>query len=335
MCNGLHTPARTTEPHARECGALFLARRPCEAKQVKRVSVCLALSGLIALLPVDGHAYCRQYSCQDDPEEGYYCERDERECIIEGNRLFYSTQCLSYTVARGHGERLGLSDQDFERLVGEAFERWTSVDCGDGRSPGLVVQSAGVVDVDEPFYCGQVELNTSVWLLVSDWSHDRDALGFTTSTYAADDAEIFDADVELNVNKVLVELPSEEVEQALISIMVHEAGHFLGLAHSDDPSAVMYEAYNRRDLVTRMLTQDDIDGICDAFPPDDAPTECSTPAVSEAAIDELACQAALEPPHETTCGVSAPGGSGAPSRHHAWWLLGVVFALAGRRRRCG
>lgn len=310
---------------------LFLIDLPCEAKRVKRAWMCWAL-GAACWLPETAHAYCRQYSCQDDPMTGLYCERDEYGCISEGNQLFYATQCLSYTVARGHAERFGLSDLDFERLVGEAFERWTSVDCGDGKPPGLMVQSAGIVDADEPFFCGQVELNTSVWLLVPDWPYDADALGYTTSTYAEDDAEVFDADVELNVDKVVMQLPPEAVEEALVSIITHEAGHYLGLAHSDDPGAVMYASYNRSDLVTRMLTQDDIDGICNIFPPEGAPAACAEPGVSEAALDDAACEAVLDSGTEPGCAVASLGQSSEPAWYHGLWVLGLTPLLRRRRR---
>lgn len=42
----------------------------------------------------------------------------------------------------------------------------------------------------------------------------------------------------------------------------HEIGHALGLAHSDDPNALMYPFYSG----ARNLDQDDIDGIRSIYP---------------------------------------------------------------------
>jgi len=66
----------------------------------------------------------------------------------------------------------------------------------------------------------------------------------------------------------------------LFSVVLHEAGHALGLAHSDKPSAVMYPFYR----MTSGLSADDIAGIQDLYgvpvggaPPAPAPTPPPAP----------------------------------------------------------
>src|ERR1019366_8185381 len=54
-------------------------------------------------------------------------------------------------------------------------------------------------------------------------------------------------------------------EYDLGSILTHEAGHFLGLAHTADTSAVMYASYSPGATV---LTPDDVAGICSIYPSD-------------------------------------------------------------------
>lgn len=49
-------------------------------------------------------------------------------------------------------------------------------------------------------------------------------------------------------------------EMDLESVLVHEIGHLLGLAHSMDPNAIMYPRI-RLGTIKRDLTEDDIDGI--------------------------------------------------------------------------
>lgn len=273
------------------------------------IGIFIGLS--IALGANRAEAFCRQRSCQDSKEaspeaaeNGQTCERDARGCIQEGNLLYYDSPCLSFAVAAGSGDVLGLDDERFEELVQEAFERWQSVDCGAGSEPRLQVQSAGVVETTEPVYCGLPELNLSVWFLQTQWpnEYESNALGYTTSTYAKDDAEVFDADVEINVQKLVDDgLTGPNVEDVLLSIITHEAGHFLGLGHSDDPGSVMAASYSPRDLLSRPLTQDDVDGICAIYPPG-KDFECSEPGVSEAALDEAACQQAIDDTSATDAG---------------------------------
>ncbi len=52
----------------------------------------------------------------------------------------------------------------------------------------------------------------------------------------------------------------------LQSITTHEAGHFLGLAHSASASATMFPAYQEHDTGLRSLDPDDISGICAIYP---------------------------------------------------------------------
>jgi Matrixin len=256
-------------------------------------------------------------------------------CIVEGHDLFRDSPCLSFGIAKGTAASLELSDSELEDIVDHAFERWQSVDCGDGDHPGFIVQSAGIVAADEPHYCELTALNLGVWFLDDPWpiTLDSSALGYTTSTYAEDDAQVFDADVEINVPKIQEDFAGVPVEEVLLSIITHEAGHYLGLAHSNDNAAVMATSYNQRDLLGRELTQDDIDGICELYPPN-SKLECSAPGVSEAALTRTACDDAIdaETQQDPSCSFEAPTSrGGGPS-----WLVGaVLFGLGIVRRRGG
>ena len=53
--------------------------------------------------------------------------------------------------------------------------------------------------------------------------------------------------------------------------MVHEAGHYLGLAHSEVAGSIMGASYNNNG--TRAPIADDLAGICELFPPDGLPQD--------------------------------------------------------------
>ncbi len=256
-----------------------------------------------------------------------------RGCVTEGEELFYDPPCLSFAVAKGSVESLGVSDQDFLEVVDEAFQRWADVDCGNGEGPGFKFATAGLVEASGKFFCeDSPTLNMSVWTTSDPWGYEQSSLGYTTSTYEVTGGRVFDADVELHLERIENGgFSRAAIRAVLLSIATHEAGHFLGLAHSDDPDAVMAARYNDRDLLERPLTQDDVDGICDIFPPEGMPNKCSEPGVSEAALGQEACTESALEPDGSSCAVAHLG-----SRHEqrGWPALAALgLMLAYRRRR--
>lgn len=272
--------------------------------QLFRIGVVGAVFTASSLASVSADAYCALYTCKDvsvaDAKESlnlepYTCERTNG-CISEGHQLFWDSKCLTFGVSGLNTRSLGLTPEEFDDIIVDSFKVWENVDCGGGKSPGLKVQSVGVVDSNGDFFCEEEpRANLSVWSLVTRWDRSSDALGFTSSTHNRKDGEVFDADVELNLNKIA----NDSISPADYAIMLgkiatHEAGHFLGLAHSQDQEAVMFARYDTDDLFNRELNQDDIDGICALYPPDDD-LKCSKPGYVAAGLNQEACdEAALE-----------------------------------------
>jgi hypothetical protein len=92
-------------------------------------------------------------------------------------------------------------------------------------------------------------------------------LALTTVTYGVNSGTIYDADTEINTfgHKITVQEPPPPGDTFdLQSILTHEAGHFLGLAHAIDTSAVMYAYYHAGSTT---LQPDDVAGICTIYPP--------------------------------------------------------------------
>jgi hypothetical protein len=100
------------------------------------------------------------------------------------------------------------------------------------------------------------------------WEYDDPAstLALTTVTYGVDSAVMLNAEIEVNSHdhKLSTAVPTPPGSFDLQTILTHEAGHFLGLAHATKDSAVMYAYYSDG---ARELTPDDIEGICTAYPP--------------------------------------------------------------------
>ena len=100
------------------------------------------------------------------------------------------------------------------------------------------------------------------------WPHsdEYNTLALTTVTFDTDTGEILDADMEINTKQhsIVTTTPVPSGSYDLESIITHEAGHFLGLAHTPDDSAVMYALYKPGSAT---LTPDDVAGICAVYAP--------------------------------------------------------------------
>ena len=149
-------------------------------------------------------------------------------------------------------------------------------------------------------------------------------------TYSNKSGYIFDVDMEVNSTQTIsVGDPVPPTSYDLQSIMTHEAGHFLGLAHSTEPEATMWPQYASGTMSFRQLALDDAEGICAVYP---EPTA-------------VQCDYAPRQGFATECGIFPSGGSGhctlasrgpAGQRDAPRWiaLVGALatIGLAGRRR---
>ncbi len=186
--------------------------------------------------------------------------------------------------------------------------------------------------------------------------HDRGAAGITTTSYvksAESDrhAEIVDVDIELNAVDYVFTVDAEAAAAVpgcamdLASVVTHEVGHLLGLAHSclmpqDDPNlrdengqpllpcqpasalpepireSTMAGEASCGERSKATVETDDVLGVCSLFPTSADPGTCAAPAP-------------LEP--DAGCGCSVPGAS----RPAIPWALiaGALLPMWQRSRR--
>jgi hypothetical protein len=102
----------------------------------------------------------------------------------------------------------------------------------------------------------------------------------------------------------------------LYSVTLHEAGHALGLAHSDQPSAVMYPFYK----MSTSLSADDISGIQALYGPPSAEQGGGTPAPvpSPALSIAVASPAANVTTTATTVSAAGTASGGSGTLHITW-----------------
>jgi Matrixin len=193
----------------------------------------------------------RHPSCVRDPSTG---------CWLSGVPLQWLEPCVSFSVDARGIPPLGLGYGDTEALVISSFAVWTAVQCPSG-FPSISVYSAG------PAQCFRVEYNSegpnsnAVIFHTSRWPHGPDAIGVTTVSFHPETGRIVDADIEVNLTRGGLDF------LGINYVLTHEAGHFYGLDHSPDASAVMFaQSKSSNFAMPPVLDADDQNAVCLAYP---------------------------------------------------------------------
>lgn len=301
----------------------------------------LAAGLLVALaIPQTAHAFCRTTT---QPLPANYSP--SRGCYSEGLFLFWRNACVSYSVNQAGSRNIPYDEA--KRVVDESFGTWMGATCGDGNAPGVAVSNIG------PSSCAEVRYNSNspnqnlIVFRDDGWpySDPNSTLGLTTVTFNAETGEIYDADMEINSSgrnlSTSDQVPANGFD--LASVITHEAGHFLGLAHATDARATMYASYKPGTTALRSLAPDDVSGLCAIYP--NATTRTVSSAVS-ANETVLADQCDPNPRHGFSGQCTTPKEekewcAAAPPRSGVRWTssaaalvvgLGVI-AVQRRRRR--
>lgn len=303
----------------------------------RALGVSIALASVLAT-PARALAFCR--TSTGGLRAG--CTIGGDECCTVGKPLFWKSACVGYSVQKDSSRQV--SFDDVSQLLTTAFTQWTGASC----VTGGVGQSRVSIDVRDlgPVACSVVEYNKTgpnqnvITFRDDHWNHtDGDnTLGLTTVTFDPKTGEIFDADMEINTASIRVTVadPVSPDGFDFASILTHEAGHFLGLAHATDAHATMFAHYRQGSTAMRNLASDDVLGACSIYQPDGTRTLEGGATVPQGVCDPTprrgytqACKG-----QTTTCATSFALG-GEPKGHgHASLVASLgFFALVLARRR--
>jgi len=240
------------------------------ASSRSRLASATVLAFGLSLCVSQARAYCRTTTCDAQASNSPACKLDADGCASQGIPLYWPARCIPLGVNGAGSEILGVSAAEANALVSRAASRWMQVDC-QGRAPSLKFADQGIVA------CDRVEFNpegpnANVVVFRDDvWAHDALALASTTLTFDVETGEIRGVDIEVNSRLV----STEGLEGDLETILTHELGHALGLAHSSVPGALMNAEYAMTaSAVAAAVTGDDANAVCAVYPPGHA-AECA------------------------------------------------------------
>jgi len=320
----------------------------------------LGAAALLALAS-DAHAFCRTMTCPLPPDfapgpDGCVPADFASFCAslsppAKPLPVWWRNACVGYDIQKNASRQIAYDTAS--AIVAAAFAKWTSATCategGDAGSSrvSIDVRDLGPVDCDAVQYNSN-QGNQHVIIFHDDvWPHDdaNNTLGLTTVTFDPDTGEIYDADMEINATVPLsVGDPVPPDGYDFESIITHETGHFLGMAHSGDDRATMFAHYTPGTTSMRVLTNDDVSGICSIYPPggmravDKSASPDGSGMVVEDACDPtprhgFSSECAKPPSKGCAVAPSAEGGGETAAGGGALAVLASSLLACARRRR--
>jgi hypothetical protein len=282
------------------------------------------------LAPQRAHAFCRE-STTSAP--GGDCNNTASSIL-----LFWDRNCMTYEFHSNAFARVPMGESFVRNTFATSFQTWANVPCSGTQTPFLVAQASGSTStLDAEFLYNQP--NESVVLLRNrgEWralpDHDALALALTLIWHDKKTGEILDVDMELNGGAgTFTDCEATSCGNTSIDLrntVTHEAGHLLGLGHSNargatmQPSTTMSPEVEKRDLAP-----DDTAGYCALELPDGpcAMGACTCPAPpvysSQRTVRACSCR---------TLGARPDADSS--SRLWGMGLAGVVLGSMWLRRR--
>ncbi|MDD9943457.1 MAG: matrixin family metalloprotease [Myxococcales bacterium] len=247
-----------------------------------------------------------------------------------GVPLAWSTPCASYSLV--HHDNDALSFEEIRDAVDFSFQAWTGTEC-DGRPVALeTAQTEALSECPEPAH-NQSAGNVNTIAFVANWEaegFEPEALALTKVWHDSTTGNILGADMLLNQDMgEYADCGNQPCpgKVDIENVVTHEAGHFLGLGHSEEADATMYFTADRGEVKKRGLHADDIAGLCALYGPQDEDPVCKPHDFVPPGGFEPTC----DPAPETGCSCRLLG-SPTTRRTGPWVVLLLPITLLWRRR---
>lgn len=288
-----------------------LAFGSCTLRSFAPHGAGLVLAFAASVWPATAAAYCRMTTAE--PVE------DPLVCITEGIPLAWGTGALTYSLDQELYDRL--EEAELRNQISESFAQWERVQCADAPHNITLTLTDSLTDESSPDHrLDGTDVNAIVFHTAQQWRQ----LGYTPQAFAltevwfdANSGQILGADMEINDGRgPYVRCPEDGCSPVsgnadLQNVVTHEAGHFLGLAHSNVRGSTMLFSAAEWETDKRTLEPDDEDGFCAAY----------------AGVKFGGSRCSVSP--GASSGASASAGALAP----VWAALGLFVWARLRRRR--
>lgn len=278
-----------------------------------------ALTLALLAAPMSASAWCRTTTSRTRGGVA-------NECSMAGVPLSWRSRCTGYSLFRT-GVPASLPWSELVTVAQASAAAWASATCDENGRERQYFEVRELAPTLNPSGWSTTGANSNTILFRSRWGddalHREGVIAITIVSYDSFTGEIFDGDIELNTYNdrtnqfgfgfSTTRLPgSDSVD--LQTIIVHEMGHFHGLAHSTNDRAIMWPEAGRGEA-RRDLTFDDSAGICAAYPPAAAPVGVRCNPVPYGGLATL-------PGGTVVAGTGCSAAPGARSNG----LLAVIFA---------
>jgi MYXO-CTERM domain-containing protein len=280
------------------------------------------------VLGVSGQAeaFCRSTTCLDDN-----CKTDVNGCNTTDKPLFWKSSCVGVSMQKTPG--LTIPDSSLNDTLNAAMAAWNNIQCPAGGPLSIKLERQPDVPCTDAFFNKTGKNVNGVLFRSVEWPYpgNQNTLGFTTVTFSVQDGEILDADIEINATPSgQLTVGDSQVRNDLQSILTHELGHFIGMAHTNSKGATMVPFYVPHTVSLRDLEADDIAGACEAYP-SDRNAECSLTPYG--GLGDSCVTPSEEKPKDEGCGCRLSEGTPANRSPYLFSSLLLLAGLARRRRK--